>query len=104
MSRALYEDLYLGAEQVQRVYDYIRQVDFHLPGATSADFSMNMHARYLGYMFQEEDLESYGVGLHCTALGIEHLRTFIRMSRGQLRGADNAPVLPVNQPVWLLKP
>lgn len=78
--------------------DYIRQVDFHLPGATSVDFSINTHVRYLGYMFQEE-LESYGVGLQCTALGMEHVRTFIRMSRGQLLGADNAPLLPVNEPV-----
>ena len=99
MSRALYEDLYLSAEQVQRVRDYIRQVDFHLPGATSADFSINPHARYLGYMFQGEDLESYGVGLQCTAPGMEHMRTFIRMSRGQLLGDDNAPALPVNEPV-----
>ena len=62
MSRALYEDLYLSPEQVARVRSYIRQVDFHLPGASSADFSINPHARYLGYMFQQEDLESYGVG------------------------------------------
>ena len=58
MSRSLYEDLYLTAEQVQRVRDYIRRINFHLPGATSADFEVNPHARYLGYMFQLEDLES----------------------------------------------
>ena len=48
MSRSLYEDLYLTAEQVQRVRDYIRRINFHLPGATSADFEVNPHARYLG--------------------------------------------------------
>ena len=99
MSRSLYEDLYLTAEQVQRVRDYIRRIKFHLPGATSADFEVNPHARYLGYMFQLEDLESYGVGLQCTASGLEHQRTFIRMSRGQLMGHEDAPMLPVNEPV-----
>ena len=99
MSRALYEDLFLESEQIARVRSYIRQVDFHLPGATSADFAINQHARYLGYMFQQEDLESYGVGLECTAPGMEHQRTFIRMSRGQLLGHEDAPLLPVNDPV-----
>ncbi|WP_144792969.1 hypothetical protein [Corynebacterium singulare] len=99
MSRALYEDLFLTPEQIARVCSYIRQVDFHLPGATSADFAINQHARYLGYMFQQEDLESYGVGLECTAPGMEYQRTFIRMSRGQLLGHEDAPILPVNDPV-----
>lgn len=99
MSRALYEDLFLESEQIARVRSYIRQVDFHLPGATSADFAINQHARYLGYMFQQEDLESYGVGLECTAPGMEHQRTFIRISRGQLLGHEDAPLLPVNDPV-----
>lgn len=31
--------------------------------------------------------------------GLEHQRTFIRMSRGQLMGHEDAPVLPVNEPV-----
>ena len=39
MSRSLYEDLYLTAEQVQRVCDYIRRIDFHLPGARVSDAS-----------------------------------------------------------------
>ncbi len=99
MSRVLYQDMYLTSEQVQRVRDYITQVDFHLPGATSADFKINPRARYLGYMFQGEDLESFGVGLQCTAPGMEHKNTFIRMSRGQLLGLDDAPVLAVNDPV-----
>ena len=99
MSRALYEDLFLTPEQIARVCSYIRLVDFHLPGATSADFAINQHARYLGYMFQQEDLESYGVGLECTAPGMEHQRTFIRMSRGQLLGHEDAPILAVNDPV-----
>ena len=99
MSRALYEDLFLNPEQIERVRSYIRQVDFHLPGATSADFAINQHARYLGYMFQQENLESYGVGLECTAPGMEHQRTFIRMSRGQLLGHEDAPILAVNDPV-----
>lgn len=99
MSRALYQDIYLTEEQLERVRQYITSVDFHLPGATSADFTINSRARYLGYMFQAEHLEAFGVGLRCTAAGMEHHHTFIRMSRGQLLGEPNAPILPVNPPV-----
>lgn len=99
MSRALYEDIYLDDAQVERVRAYIRAIDFHLPGATPDDFRINRRARYLGYMFQEEDLESFGVGLACTRPGMENQNTFIRMSRGQLLGEDDAPILPVNEPV-----
>lgn len=96
---ALYEDISLTPEQQQRVMDYIQQIDFHLPGATSADFTVASTARYLGYLFQAEDLEAYGVGLHCTKPGLEGHRTFVRMSRGQILGEQDAPVLPVNEPV-----
>lgn len=96
---ALYEDILLNFEQKQRVLDYVRQVDFHAPGATSSDFSVAPHARYLGYLFQAEDLEAFGVGLRCTKPGMENYRTFIRMSRGQILGEDGAPQLPVNEPV-----
>ena len=99
MSRALYQDMYLTADQVARVRDYLRAVDFHLPGATSEDFVVNPRTRYLGYMFQGEDLESFGVGLQCTVPGREHERTFIRMSRCQLLGLDDAALLPINSPV-----
>lgn len=34
MSRALYQDIELSPEQVDRVRQYIEDVDFHLPGAT----------------------------------------------------------------------
>lgn len=50
-------------------------------------------------MFQAEDLESFGVGLQCTAPSMENQRTFIRMSRGQLLGEEHARQLPVNAPV-----
>lgn len=99
MSRALYQDIFLSPEQQQRVRDYLHEVDFHLPGATPDDFEINPRARYLGYMFQAEDLESFGVGLQCTRAGMEDQRTFIRVSRGQLLGEDDAPRLPVNDPV-----
>lgn len=99
MSRALYQDIFLSPEQQQRVRDYLHEVDFHLPGATPDDFEINPRARYLGYMFQAEDLESFGVGLQCTRPGMEDQRTFIRLSRGQLLGEDDAPRLPVNDPV-----
>lgn len=99
MSRALYQDIFLSPEQQQRVRDYLREVDFHLPGAGPEDFEVNPRARYLGYMFQAEDLESFGVGLRCTRPGMEDQRTFIRVSRGQLLGEDDAPRLPVNDPV-----
>lgn len=99
MSRALYQDIFLSPEQQQRVRDYLHEVDFHLPGATPDDFEINPRARYLGYMFQAEDLESFGVGLQCTRPGMEDQRTFIRLSRGQMLGEDDAPRLPVNDPV-----
>ncbi|GAB2507584.1 hypothetical protein CATRI_05125 [Corynebacterium atrinae] len=99
MSRALYQDIHLSDDQIDRVRTYLRAVNFHLPGATCEDFRINPRARYLGYMFQAEDLESYGVGLACTAPGMENQNTFIRMSRGQLLGEAGSPVLPVNEPV-----
>lgn len=95
----LYSDIHLDEQQLQIVADYIREVNFHLPGATSADFEINPRARYLGFMFQEEDLEAFGVGLQCTAPGMTHMRTFIRMSRKQLLGDATAHPLPVNDPV-----
>lgn len=99
MSRALYQDILLDDTHVDRVRRYLREVDFHLPGATADDFEINRRARYLGYMFQAEDLEAFGVGLKCTRPGFEGRNTFIRMSRGQLLGEDNAKRLPVNEPV-----
>lgn len=99
MNGAQYEDLMLADEHIARVRDYLRAIDFHLEGATPDDFEINRRARYLGYMFQEEDLESYGVGLKCTKPGMEGHNTFIRMSRGQLLGEENPKILPVNRPV-----
>ena len=100
----LYEDIDLSPAQVRAVRDYVHEVDFHLPGASSEDFQIGSRARYLGYDFQEEDLEAYGVGLQCIRPGMQHLRTFIRMHRDQLLAADK-PIgteprrLPVNDPV-----
>ncbi|WP_257160669.1 hypothetical protein [Corynebacterium cystitidis] len=94
-----YDDMMLNDEQVGRVRDYIKHINFHLEGATPDDFEINRRARYLGYMFQQEDLESFGVGLKCTKPGMEGQNTFIRMSREQLLGVDNPQILPVNQPV-----
>lgn len=97
--RALYQDMELTDEQIKIVRDYIQSIDFHLPEATPADFDVNRHARYLGYMFQEEHLESFGVGLRCTKPGMEGHHTFIRMSREHLLGAEDPLLLPVNKPV-----
>ncbi|WKD59298.1 hypothetical protein [Corynebacterium caspium] len=99
MSRALYNDMHLTDDMLARVEEYLQEVDFHFPGASYKDFEINRLARYLGYMFQKEDLESFGVGLRCTKEGMRHKRTFIRMSRDQLLGKENAKRLPVNPPV-----
>lgn len=97
--RSLYEDMVLSDEQIKIVTDYVRSIDFHLPGATVDDFEVGREARYLGYMFQEEDLESFGVPLRCTKPGMEGHHTFIRMSRDQLLGRADPLILPVNKPV-----
>lgn len=97
--RALYQDMDLTDEQIDIVRDYIRAVDFHLPGVGPDDFDINRRARYLGYMFQEEHLESFGVGLRSTKPGMEGRHTFIRMSREQLLGVEDPLILPVNKPV-----
>lgn len=96
--RSLYKDMELNDAQVRIVRDYLREVDFHLPGATPEDFEINRTARYLGYMFQKEDLESFGVGLKSTHPDHIGHNTFIRMSRDQLLGVDNPKILPVNRP------
>lgn len=110
-SRALYEDMPLSAAQRETVREYLRAVNFHIdatpagpgrpahPGAGPDDFEIADTARYLGYMFQKEDLESFGVGLRCTVEGLQGVHTFIRMSRGQLLGEAEAKRLAVNTPV-----
>ena len=95
----LHEDMDLSDAQIQIVLDYVAEVDFHMPGATSNDFLVVRWARYAGFQFLKEDLESYAVGLRCTAPGLEDHHTFIRMSWGQLMGDPEAPRLPVNDPV-----
>lgn len=95
----LHEDLELSDEQVQIVLDYLREVDFHLPGATPEEFLVVRWVRYTGFQFVQEPLEAYAVGLRCTHQGLEDQHTFIRMSWGQLMGDPQAPRLPVNQPV-----
>lgn len=95
----LHEDIELSDAQIQIVLDYVAEVDFHLPGATSADFLVVRWARYTGFQFLREPLEAYAVGLRCTHPGLEDHHTFIRMSWGQLMGDPEAPILPVNEPV-----
>lgn len=95
----LHEDIELSDEQLQIVRDYLREVDFHLPGATAEEFLVVRWARYVGFQFVREDLEAYAVGLRCTHPGMEDQHTFIRMSWGQLMGDRGAPRLAVNKPV-----
>lgn len=95
----LHEDLELSDEQIRIVQEYLREVDFHLPGATAEEFLVVRWARYVGFQFLREDLEAYAVGLRCTHPGMEDHHTFIRMSWGQLMGEREAPRLAVNEPV-----
>ena len=95
----LHEDIELSDQQVQIVLDYVKEVDFHLPGATSEEFLVVRWARYVGFQFIQQDLEAYAIGLRCTHPGMEDQNTFIRMSWGQLMGHPDAPRLPVNGPV-----
>ncbi len=95
----LHEDLELSDEQVRIVLDYLREVDFHLPGATPEEFLVVRWARYTGFQLLQEPLEAYAVGLRCTHPGLENQHTFIRMSWGQLMGDPEGPRLPVNEPV-----
>jgi len=95
----LHEDIELSDEQVQIVLDYLKEVDFHLPGATADEFIVVRWARYTGFQFLQEPLEAYAVGLRCTHPGMEDQHTFIRMSWGQLMGDPEAVRLPVNEPV-----
>ncbi|MGO2132837.1 MAG: hypothetical protein ACTH3D_08050 [Halomonas sp.] len=95
----LHEDLELSDAQVQIVLDYLKEVDFHLPGATADDFIVVRWARYTGFQFLQEPLEAYAVGLRCTRPGMQDQHTFIRMSWGQLMGDSEAVRLPVNEPV-----
>ena len=95
----LHEDMELSDAQIQIVLDYVAEIDFHIPGATSSDFLVVRWARYAGFQFLKEPLEAYAVGLRCTFPGLEKHHTFIRMSWGQLMGDAEAPRLPVNEPV-----
>ncbi len=95
----LHEDMELSDAQIQIVLDYVAEIDFHVPGATSRDFLVVRWARYTGFQFLKEDLEAYAVGLRCTHPGLEDHHTFIRMSWGQLMGDAQAPRMPVNEPV-----
>ncbi|MCB5160488.1 hypothetical protein [Marinomonas algarum] len=95
----LHEDIELSDEQVQIVLDYLKEVDFHLPGAAADEFLVVRWARYSGFQFLKEDLEAYAIGLRCTHPGMEDQHTFIRLSWGQLMGDPDAIRLPVNKPV-----
>lgn len=95
----LHEDLELCDEQVQRVQDYLQEVNFHLPGAAAHEFIVVRWARYTGFQFMKEHLEAYAIGLRCTKAGMQDQHTFIRMSWGQLMGDPEAIRLPLNEPV-----
>ena len=95
----LHEDIELSDAQVQIVLDYLKEVNFHLPGAAALEFLVVRWARYTGFQFLQEPLEAYAVGLRCTHPGMEDQHTFIRMSWGQLMGDPEAIRLPVNEPV-----
>lgn len=95
----LHRDMLLTDEQKQIVLDYIREVNFAIPGTTPEDYRVVDVARYVGWNFQKEDLEAYAVGLQCTKPGFEKHNTFIRMSRDQLLAVAEAKRLPVNEPV-----
>ena len=95
----LHEDIELSDAQIQIVLDYVAEVDFHVPGATSRDFLVVRWARYTGFQFLKEPLEAYAIGLRCTHPGLKGHHTFIRMSWGQLMGDPEASHLPVNDPV-----
>lgn len=95
----LHEDLELSDEQIQIVHDYLREVDFHLPGASAEEFLVVRWARYTGFDLVQEPLEAYAVGLRCTHPDMRSQHTFIRMSWGQLMSDPDAPRLPVNEPV-----
>ncbi|QJC22493.1 hypothetical protein [Arcanobacterium buesumense] len=95
----LYKDIVLNEQQQQIVRDYIREVNFAIPGTTPQDYDVLPLARYIGWNFKSEDLEAFAVGLRCTKPGFEKHHTFIRMSRGQLLSIAEAPRLPVNEPV-----
>ncbi|MHA2789434.1 hypothetical protein ACXZ66_09845 [Corynebacterium sp. S7] len=99
MANPLYDDIQLDQAGISRVRDWLREVDFHLPGGTPDDFTINPKARYIGYMFQQESLEAYAIGLRPTLERHARMNTFIRMSRGQLLGDEHPLKLPVNEPV-----
>lgn len=94
----LYQDILLNDEQQQIVLNYIKEIGFAIPGTSPTDYSVVPLAKYVGWNFQSEDLEAYAVGLLCSKPGFEKHHTFIRMSRGQLLGLEQAPKLPVNEP------
>lgn len=94
----LHQDMVLTGEQKQRVHDWIRTSGFEVPGAGPGDFEVVDKARYVGFLFTHEDLESFVVGLQCTKEGMEDVRTTIRMSHGQLMGDPQAPVPGLQPP------
>lgn len=95
----LYQDMMLTDEQKGRVLRWVEETGFAIPGATPGDFSVRTRARYLGFLFTHEDLETFAVGLRCTKAGMTDARTSIRMSRGQLLGEPDSPVFAPHPPV-----
>lgn len=95
----LHVDMELTDEQIRIVHEYLKEVNFHLPGATPEEFLVVRWARYTGFQFIQEPLDAYAVGLRCTHPGMEDQHTFIRMSWAQLMGEPDAQRLPVNEPV-----
>lgn len=95
----LHADMELTDDQIRIVHEYLKEVNFHLPGATPEEFLVVRWARYTGFQFIQEPLEAYAVGLRCTHPGMEDHHTFIRMSWAQLMGEPDAQRVPVNEPV-----
>lgn len=95
----LYHNMDLDDHQCHIVSKYLHEVGFCFSGTQPSDFQPIPFARYIGWNFQAEDLEAFAIPLRCTKPGYEKYHTFIRMSRGQLLGTDDAPRLPVNKPV-----
>lgn len=97
--KPLYADMTLSKVQEDRVHEWLRSTGFTHPDVTHQDFEVVNPARYVGFLFTHESVETFVVGLQCTAPGMEHVRTTIRMSHGQIMGETDAPTFEPHAPV-----
>lgn len=74
----LYSDLTRTREQQARVLTWVKTTGFAAPGASPDDFEVVARARYVGFMFTHEDLETFVVGLRCTKPGLTQVKTAIQ--------------------------